>query len=59
MSNTLKTITCLECHKPNKEEDNTIKEHENCWWLCEECENEVEAKLDCFNNDVNYNLSTY
>ena len=55
----MKQIKCLECHTQKKGEDNTIENHENCWWLCEECENEIEEKLECINNDINYNLSSY
>ncbi|MBT6230738.1 MAG: hypothetical protein HOI47_29205 [Candidatus Scalindua sp.] len=51
-----KKITCLQCDTVKQGEDNTIPEHENCWWICDTCEDEVAEKLNCFNFDTNYNL---
>lgn len=54
-------VTCLECGTEKKGENSTIKPEENNWWICEECEEEIDLKLQCFNNDVesgiNYNLT--
>lgn len=54
----MKRITCLECQEPKQEGDTHVEEHENCWWICNTCEDEIEEKMNCFNADVNYNLST-
>lgn len=54
-----KKITCLQCNTKKQGDDSSIKDHENCWWLCDTCENELEEKLSCYNNDVNYNLNRF
>ena len=50
--------TCLECGKEAK-----LNLCDNQWHICEECEEEINLKLQCFNNDVeagiNHNLSNY
>ena len=56
-------IYCLECGTKKKGENSTINPNENNWWICQSCEEEINLKLQCFNNDVeagiNYNLTNY
>lgn len=50
-------INCIQCGKTKRGVNLTANPDETKWWICKKCEEEVEAKLECFNNDVNYNLS--
>lgn len=58
-----KKIICLECGKTKEIKYSAINIYDNYWWICEECEKEINLKLQCFDNDVesgiNYNLTNY
>ena len=53
--------TCLECGHKIELKDSKLNLYDNQWHICEECEEEINLKLQCFNNDVeagiNYDLS--
>ena len=55
--------TCLECSKEIKLKDSKLNLYDNQWHICEECEEEINLKLQCFNNDIeagiNHNLRNW
>ena len=53
--------TCMECGNQEELKESKLNHYDNHWNICKECEEEIDLKLQGFNNDVeagiNYNLS--